>query len=1173
MSSEFSPKVLELLGKNNAETIKIEPVNSGLVTKPNEKDFNFWTTLQDMAISIPQGVVNAVEEQADFIDENIISLGGIEFGDPETLGKLTFTDFIPRFISPSKWKAEEYSKKRQLPVFHKPKTLAGNMTEGVSRFVTGFAGPAKFLKGAGLTGTTLKNYSKAFGAGAIADLTVFDPNEGRLSDMLVEFNSPVLNNAVTQYLATDENDTEMEGRLKNVLEGMFLGGGVELAARGLKGTYDAIFFGIKSYKKMKATKNLKQRAIIQKESAKIIDDAKQGKKTKRLRKFALENNKAIDPKKALTVITKSKASVKKDSELWINKILNTKSFKSGNEVVRTIDNIVDNGFDDVTKEFLENDVLANETASELALLASRNQKEILSAMTSEGVKAKEATVRMLTYKSVLQKLAKDFQDSSAKYLDKFGEDVVNWSKKSREELALREQVIQEVFVSLKNQIRGAARTTQAGKIKIAAADGKSLNMEKVASIFKNFKANPAVMAKKIRDMKPEEVINEVAKSKSSKIIDIFNSLYINSILSGTPTFIVNTLGNAYEALLKPLEVASGAALRGDLQTIRYGFSHYVGMIHNFKDTIQAVGIALRQGDAVLDPLVRTQDNLQIVNGKAIKPISGSNLGFNGKIGSGIDFIGEIVGLPTKLLMATDEIFKQINYRGRLYAGAVENTLELGFKVSSKEGKDNIAKIFKEGFDKNGMANVKENDIATKALEQARVSTFTNPLDDGRYFNIGKAVQTFLNDAPYLRFLAPFVRTPTNLWRNFEQRIPVFGSITKPMRELWKTGDRRARADVLGRQFFGVSASLYAYHLVNSDVTDSKGNVYRRITGSGPNNYNVKKLWKQNGWQEYSIAQKNKDGTITYKQYNRNDPRYYILGIAADIAENNANIDDENKQNMIAVAILSAMKSAANKSYLRGTSDFFNLAENLTPETLTQYVGKQIANAIPYQAFVSNGIPFLTNPDQELLQARNFVDEIIKKFPFLDKTKYLEPARDLLTGEPISRTASSVYFTPDGYLSATQGPILVGRKSNVKEDNARIELARLKIQSVTEPPEKILKIVNLIDYKKNNQSAHNYWVERIGKTTVRGLTLKEELERTFDSIRYQRRQEGNENFDVGKEMTIKKIFSKYKEEAKKDMLQEYPEVKEAIKNAQIEKYGFRKTTFDIEEKPKELLPRK
>ena len=42
--------------------------------------------------------------------------------------------------------------------------------------------------------------------------------------MLVEFDSPVLNNAVTQYLATDEDDTEMEGRLKNVLEGIVIGG-------------------------------------------------------------------------------------------------------------------------------------------------------------------------------------------------------------------------------------------------------------------------------------------------------------------------------------------------------------------------------------------------------------------------------------------------------------------------------------------------------------------------------------------------------------------------------------------------------------------------------------------------------------------------------------------------------------------------------------------------------------------------------------------------------------------------------------------------------------------------------------------------------------------------------------------------------------------------------------
>ena len=1161
MSSEFSPQVLELLGQNNKETVKIEPVNSGIIKYPDQKDPNYWTIAQDMALSVPQGIVNAVEEQGDFIDENIVSLGGLEFGDED--GKLSFKDFIPKYVSPTKWKAEEYSKKRQLPVFHKPETMAGNMTEGISRFLTGFAGPAKFLKGAGLTGGAIKTSSRGFIAGAVADLTVFDPNEGRLSDMLVEFDSLVLNNAVTQYLSSNEEDTEMEGRLKNVLEGMALGGLVE-----------SVFYGIKGYKKMKATNNLDERAKIQKEVSNIIDDSKKGKKTKRLKKFALEGDNAINTEEALKIITKSKETAKKDSELWIKKILNTKSFTSGEQVLTTIDNIVDNGLDDVTKEFLESDVLANETALELAKLAGRNQKEVLESIMKEGVRDKEATVRMLTTKSVFQQLGLDYEKVSGKYLDEFGEDITKWSKESKIDLAKRQEVIQEVFISLKNQIRNPARTTQAGRIKVPAADGKMINMEKIANIFKDYNANPAVIAKKIRDMKPEDIINELTKSKSAKAIEVFNSLYINSILSGTPTLIVNTLGNAYEAFLKPMEMMAGAALRADRKTFNYGFSHYIGMTFKFRDTIKSIGLALKQGDAVLDPLVRTQDNLQIINGKAVRPISGSNLGFSGKFGTAIDWIGGISEIPTRLLLTTDEFFKQINYRGRLYAEAVDNTLELDFKLKSKEGRANIEKIFKDGFDKNGKANVKDNVMATRALEHSRIGSFTNTLDDGRLLNIGMAVEKFLKEVPALRFLAPFVRTPTQLWRNFEQRIPLFGAFTKPMRDMWRSGDRRARADVIGRQTFGLATTVYAYHLATQDVVDNKGNKYRKITGAGPKNYNVKKLWIQAGWQEYSIAEKNKDGTVTYKQYNRNDPRFYILGIMADIFENKDNINDEDKQSMGWVAFISAMRSAGNKSYLRGVSDGFDLAENLDSTTLPKYVGKQFANAIPYTALVGQGIPGIIEADTEVLKARTFVDEIIKKTPFIDKTKYLEPVRDLITGEPVERTTSSVYWNAAGAISyITQGPLLVGRKSDVKEDNIILELGRLKMTGIIEPSIKQHKIVNLMDYKIDNQSAHNYWIERIGKTTKKGLTLKEKLEKTFDSIRYQRRQEGNENFDGGKEMTIKKIFQVYKKQAEEDMLEKYPEVAEAYENAKIQKYGFRKTTFDIDEKPKELLPRK
>ena len=1162
MATEFSLEVLNSLEKFNEETVKIEPVNSGLVKNPDQEDANYWNIARDMALSAPQGVFNAIEEQGDFLDENIISLGGLEFGDQD--GKLTFKDFIPTFVPPSKWKTEEYSKKRQLPTFHKPETLAGNMTEGISRFLTGYAGPAKFLKGAGLGGTAIRRTGRALIGGAVADLTVFDPNEGRLSDMLVEFDSPVLNNAVTQYLATDKEDGEMEGRLKNVLEGMALGGLAE-----------SIFYGIKGFKQMKKTKDLEKRAVLQKKTDQVIKDAQKGKKTKRLRKLALENNDAIDTKEALKVITKSKETAKKDAELWIKKILNTKSLTSGEQVLRTIDNIVDNGFDDITKEFLENDKLANEVALELAEIAGRDQKEVLKAITKEGVRSKDGTVRMLTNKMFLQQLGQDFIDVSKKYLDEFGENVDNWSKQSKEEIALRGKVIQEVTYALKEQIRNAARITQAGNIKVTRSGGKILEVEDIAKNIKNFNANPAVLAKKLKDMKPKDAINEISKTRSQKAIEVFNSLYINSLLSGTYTHAVNFLSNSYELLLKPAEQIAGGILTANMRSIRTGASQYFGMMFTIGDTFNAVRIAFKQGDAILDPLARTQDNLRIINGKAVRPISGSNLGFDGRAGTWIDRLGIIAELPTRLLMSSDELFKQLNYRGRLYANAVNNTLELGLDISSKEGRANIDRIFKEGFDKNGMANVKDNDIAADALQQSRVATFTNSLEDGRLLNIGGSWQKFLRNSPYLRFLTPFVRTPTNLWRQFETRIPVYGAFTKPMKDLWRTGDRRARAEVLGRQVFGISAALYAYHLTQASVKDKNGNIYPKITGNGPKDFNIKKTWLNNGWQPYSIARENEDGTITYLQYNRMDPRFYLFGIAADINENSLSINDEDKENMFAVMGLSAMRSAINKSYVRGLSDAFELAQRTTPENLEKYIGRQFANAIPYQALIGQGIPGITEYDTDMLEARGFVDEIIKKTPLITKTDYLEPRRDILTGEPIVRNPNSIYFNPEGgisFLSFTQGPILVGKESQLKDDPVTLEIARLKV--ALSEPRKIIDNIELLDYKIDGQSAYDYWTERVGKTKVRGLTLKEKLERTFESLSYKRQQDGNLDFDGNKKRIIQRIFEVHKKQAFGDVLEKYKKLEEDLLNAKKEKYGFLQPMRlgDVKEQPKELLPR-
>jgi len=1169
MTTQLSPEVLGILELDEKETKPIIPIQPGLQNKPDEKDFNWWNVLDDMASSVPQGVINSVEAQGDFLDENIVSLGGLEFGDGD--GSLTFKDFIPKYITPTKWKEGKYSEKRNLPVFHQPETKAGQVTEGITRFLTGFAGPSKFLKGYPKLGR-----SRAYIAGGIADLTVFDPNEGRLSDMLVQFNSPVFDNAVTQYLATSEYDTEMEGRLKNVLEGMFLGGLVDVVATGLRATpktAEKIYHGIKGFKRMKATNDLGQRAKIQKETSEVINDIEKGKLTKRRKKAAFEGNTSINLKEAIKTIKSTKETAKQASELWISRVVNTGAFKNGTEVLNTIDNVTDNAFDDVTKEYLENDVLKNEAAEELANLLSRDKNEVLKTVFKEK-DSKEGVVKMLATKQVLQDLAVDYQKVSGKYLDEFGDDVSKWSKEAKEEIGLRGQVIAETFYKTKEIIRGAARTTQAGRIKVTRSGGEVLEISKIANLFKNFDSNPAVLAKKVKNIAPNQIINELSKSKFSKYIEAFNSLFINGLLGGTYTHSVNMLGNAYELFLKPIEVMAGATVRTDMRTFKLGFAQYQGMVFQISDTFKAIRTALKQGDAVLDPFQRTQDNLQIVDGKAVRPISASALEVSGITGNAVDFIGKVVELPVRFLMTGDEIFKQLGYRGRLFSGAVDNTLELGLDVGSKEGKANIKKIFNNGFDKNGKANVVDNDIAAKALQGARESTFTNGLNDGRFFNIGYAWQKFIEQAPYLRPLTPFVRTPTNLWRQFETRIPVYGAFTKPMRDAWNTGDPRARADVLGRQIFGVSAMTYAYHLTSMDIEDRDGNIYRKITGAGPKDYQIRKQWEANGWQPYSIAQKNEDGSITYKQYNRMDPRFYIFGIAADVSENGDNINDVDKENVLFVAVASAAKGLLNKAYMRGLADAYEVASSDEPGKIEKYLGRLVGNSIPYQAFVGQGVPGIIEADAESYEARGFVDEIIKKSYFLSKDEKLEQRRDILTGEPIVKNPTSIYYNPEGglsYLGLTVGPIMVGRKSDIKEDKVRVEIIRLKRR--LSQPNKNIGNIDLTEVKKNNQSAHNYWIERIGKTEVNGQNLYDTLSEVIESVNYEFAQEGDENNRGGKEIIIDNVFNAFKRQAKQDMIEEY-DLSDAIQQEKEQEYSLREPSYDTEEqKGKEILPRK
>lgn len=112
-----------------------------------------------------------------------------------------------------------------LPEVGEAQTVTGGLTRGISQFLTGFVGGARALGGLGAA-TRAGAIAKGSGAAAISDFAAFDGHEQRLSDLIQS--NPTLANPITEYLASDMSDSELEGRLKNVAEGalsdMILGG-------------------------------------------------------------------------------------------------------------------------------------------------------------------------------------------------------------------------------------------------------------------------------------------------------------------------------------------------------------------------------------------------------------------------------------------------------------------------------------------------------------------------------------------------------------------------------------------------------------------------------------------------------------------------------------------------------------------------------------------------------------------------------------------------------------------------------------------------------------------------------------------------------------------------------------------------------------------------------------
>lgn len=278
---------------------------------------------------------------------------------------------------------------------------------------------------------------------------------------------------------------------------------------------------------------------------------------------------------------------------------------------------------------------------------------------------------------------------------------------------------------------------------------------------------------------------------------------------------------------------------------------------------------------------------------------------------------------------------------------------------------------------------------------------------------------------------------------------------------------------------------------------------------------------------------------------RLDPYATFLGVVGDLAEV-ASLNEKHQSSnvdllgtMLTVALT---RNITNKSYLQGLGEIFDV---LTGEKSPDYAVKnRIASYVPSLI----GQTKTTFGDEEMREVRTVIDALKNRIPVLATT--LEARRNVL-GENVTGKVMSLPFVGTALDFAIPSAV-----SNISDDTVIKELAAL--QHGFEPLSNILGDTkhDLTQYQNaKGQTAFDRWLELSGTTRIGGYTMRQALDRLFNSSAYQRLPAVDPSKPKGatslRRVKTQAVMSRFRQKAKNEMLNEFPALKQEVRLAQAE----------------------
>jgi hypothetical protein len=1014
---------------------------------------------------IRDAVQNALNLPDDFAKQLITMLPGKEF------------DAAKAYVASPEGKASKSLP--QMPEVSAPKSTTGGLVRGTAQFLTGFFAAGKAAEGVAATSTAAKVIDGML-KGSAASFTAFSGMDKRLSDWVEEHDS--IKNPVTAYLASDPNDTAIEGRFKNALEGELPG---------------ALVQGV-----VAAAKLVKMGKVI--ESFDRLAKEANGE-TVAPREFKPEDMAVLgDPASDKLFInqkmTDAEAAVAGADPAMLGSTAPTKGINwariNAPEDVQTVMKQMANTHSKSLEQGVQSHaqtVLSASQEDAFTQLMSRRQGETLNA--SQTVAARDLWGQSAGKLKEVASLAAAAPTEA---------NLFAFRKQMATHFAIQKEVM-------------AARTETARALnawKIPAGDGKIVASQMAQLLQDSGGGEMArAMAEKVAQLGAAGLDSGIEKMVNGGVLartkDALAQIWINSLLSNPTTHVANTVSNFAAAFQQVGERRAAEYLSQKFGTeggveIGEAFAMAHGMMSAFTDSLQAVtkrvkteGVVGGAEKALKETSVAPLDVASKVETQG-RPSGLSaerwNVSSDSTLGRAMDTIDVAVNTPGRLLQGSDNFFKSLGYRMELHAQATRMaTKELrGGTIGPGELKQRIAEIIENP----------PSDVHIEAVNAATYQTFTSKPAEALK-KVGDAIQNL----PGGRLLLPFKNTPINIFTYAFERTPL-----APMVQTW-------RADVMAggaRRDVALARMSTGTMILQMGMDQA---ISGRISGKGPEEPGQRAAWLRSGHQPYSL----KVGD-TWVGFNRLDPLGFHLGLAADIAEAcvNAQGDIETKdfEHAMVAAAFSISNNVLSKTYMEGTAQFMAALTN-PDRNSDRYVSRLAGSILP-----AGGANIARQMDPYMRTADGIVDSLKRRIPGLSSD--LPLYRDLW-GRPVD------YRSPGGWAYDMFSPAYLKKESAEPVDK---EIQKLEYYPDM-PARKISQNGVTIQLDPKQFSRYVQLAGNEAKDPAFNMGAKDYLNAVIEgkhpmSAVYQLYSDGP---DGGKAQFIRGTLNKYKDLAKKQLLEE------------------------------------